>query len=120
MERRDRRRVYRTGRHAESSCAWYLRLFGYSILARGYHTPVGEIDIIARRGSTLAVIEVKARASLAAAGDAVTPRQRRRVARAAALFVAHRPDFARLFVRFDVMLVRPWRLPVHIKDAWRD
>ncbi len=120
MEGHDRRRAYQTGRHAESFCAWYLRLSGYTILARGYHTSVGEIDLVARRGSTLAMIEVKARASLTAAGEAVTPHQRRRISRAAALFVAHRPDFARFFVRFDVMLVRPWRLPVHIKDAWRD
>ncbi len=120
MTRNRRRRAYRSGRRAETMAVWYLRLLGYRILARDYRTPVGEIDIVARRGSALAVIEVKARGTLWAAGEAITPRQRRRISRAAALFISHYPALARLFVRYDVVLMRPWRPPVHIKDAWRD
>ena len=66
------------------------------------------------------MIEGKARGTRRAAAEAVTPRQRRRISRAAALFLSHYPALARLFVRYDVMLMRPWRPPVHIKDAWRD
>ena len=56
-----RRRAYRFGRFAESLCVWSLRLRGYRVLARRFAVAVGEIDIVAQRGATLAVIEVKAR-----------------------------------------------------------
>lgn len=115
-----RRKAERRGRWAESLCLWSLRLRGYRILARDYRVPVGEIDILARRGGTLAAIEVKARDDQAAAAEAVTPRQRRRITRAAAYFLSGRPSLARLTVRFDVMLVMPGRLPLHLRDAWRE
>lgn len=118
-DRQRRRRAWRKGRWAESLSAWYLRFLGYRILARGWRCSAGEIDIIARRGKALAMVEVKLRDSLAQAGDAITPHQRRRISRAAAAYLAHRPALAKLFLRFDVMAVRPWRIPVHIKDAWR-
>ena len=117
--KRKKRRAWRFGRVAEMLCAWYLRLRGYRILARGFRVPVGEIDIVARRGRTLAVIEVKARDTFATAVDALGPRQQRRIVRAAAAFLKARPGCAGLDVRFDMMLVLPWRLPVHITDAWR-
>ncbi len=115
-----RRRARRFGRLAEALCAWHLRLRGYRILARGFRVPVGEIDIVARRGRILAMVEVKARDDLGAATEAVDRRQRRRVLRAAGAFLAARPACAGLYVRFDVMAVRPWRLPLHLRDAWRE
>jgi len=115
-----RRKAERRGRWAESLCLWSLRLRGYRILARDYRVAVGEIDILARRGRTLVAIEVKARDDHASAGEAVTPRQRRRIMRAAAYFISGRPSLAALTVRFDVMLVMPRRLPLHLRDAWRE
>lgn len=115
-----RRKAERRGRWAESLCLWSLRLRGYRILARDYRVAVGEIDIVARRGGTLVAIEVKARDAHASAVEAVTPRQRRRITRAAAHFISGRPSLARLTIRFDVMLVTPRRLPVHLRDAWRE
>ena len=115
-----RRKAERRGRWAESLCLWSLRLRGYRILARDYRVGVGEIDILARRGGTLAAIEVKARAHETAAAESLTPRQRRRIMRAAAHFISGRPRLARLTVRFDVMLVMPGRLPLHLRDAWRE
>jgi len=114
-----RRSAWQRGRGAETLCTWWLRLHGWRILARGYRVPSGEIDIIARRGSTVAAIEVKTRDSMGDALDAVTPRQRRRVARAFEHFLAGRPDLAALTLRFDVMLVVPRHLPRHVADAWR-
>jgi putative endonuclease len=114
-----RLRAWRRGRWAEWLCIWHLRLRGYRVLARGYRVPVGEIDIVARRGRTVAAIEVKARPSLAEAAEAVTPRQRRRVARAFEHFLAGRAHLARLDKRFDVMLVTPRRLPRHLVNVWR-
>jgi putative endonuclease len=116
---RNRRRAERRGRWAETLSLWWLRLKGYRILARDFRTTVGEIDILARRGDTLAAIEVKARANAASAGEALQPRQRRRIERALAHFLARRPELQRLARRFDVILVTPRRLPVHLADAWR-
>ena len=114
-----RRRAWRRGRTAEALCVWHLRLRGWRVLARGYRVAIGEVDIIARRGGVIAAIEVKARASLDAASEAVSPRQRRRVARAFEHFLARQPGLAGLALRFDVMLVAPRRLPCHLPDAWR-
>ena len=115
----DRRNAERRGRLAEALCRWHLRLRGWRILANGWRCPAGEIDILARRGGTLAVIEVKLRPDLDTAAAAVLPRQRRRIARAAAAFLMTRPDLAALSPRFDVMLVALPRLPRHLPDAWR-
>ncbi|MEM7566954.1 MAG: YraN family protein, partial [Pseudomonadota bacterium] len=81
----DRRRVRaeRRGRWAEAYVAARLRLAGWRILARRVRTPFGEIDGIARRGRTLAFLEIKARADWHAAETAITPHQRQRIARAA-------------------------------------
>ena len=83
----DRQRRDATGRRAEILSAWLLRLKGYRILARRFKTPVGEIDLIAKRASTIAFIEVKARPTAAAAMESVSARQRRRITRAALVFL---------------------------------
>ena len=108
------------GRFAETRCALGLRLKGYRILARRVRSHAGEIDIVARRGKTLAFVEVKARQSLDTAIESVTPRQRARIESAARLYLAHAPHLAALELRFDVMLVVGWRWPRHIMDAWRE
>jgi putative endonuclease len=114
-----RKRALRRGRYAEWLCLWHLRLRGWRILARGWRCPSGEIDLLAQRGGVLAVIEIKLRGEIGAAASALTPRQRRRIARAAEAFLGSRPDLAGLDLRFDVMLVAPYRLPRHWPGAWR-
>lgn len=113
-----RRRAYRFGWFAETLCVWWLRLRGYTVLARRYDAGVGEIDIVARRGNTLAVIEVKARRD-SGDGDLLTRRQRARIERAAEAFVARQRRHAACDMRFDLMTVHPWRPPRHLTDAWR-
>ena len=119
MTRDGRRRAQRRGLRGETLAVWYLRLKGYRILARRLRSAVGEIDVVAARGGTVAVIEVKARPDAAAAAEAVGPRQRARIARAARLFLAARPEFAGHALRFDLVLVSPGRWPRHVRDAWR-
>lgn len=109
----------RFGRRAEAVCRLALRLGGYRVVSVRERTPLGEIDIVARRGGILAIVEVKARRDAGAATVALSERQRRRLARAAAAFLARHPELAPLSVRFDVMLVSPWRWPRHLADAWR-
>ena len=100
-----------------------LRLKGYRVLARRFAlrpgTGAGEVDLIARRGRTLAFVEVKTRADLDVAALAILPEQRRRIVRAAEAFLAGRPDLSGLEVRFDAILVAPGRLPRHLPGAWR-
>jgi Predicted endonuclease distantly related to archaeal Holliday junction resolvase len=60
---RDRHSAEKRGRGAETLAAMYLRLHGWSILERRARVPGGEVDIVARRGRTLAFVEVKARSA---------------------------------------------------------
>lgn len=115
---RQRQQARRRGQMGEMLCRWHLRLRGWRIVARGWRCPSGEIDIVARRGAVLAIVEVKSRADVGSAAGALLPRQRRRIARAATAFLATRPDLAALAPRFDVMLVAPLRPPRHLPDAW--
>jgi putative endonuclease len=118
-EKSERYRALRRGVLAERLCRWHLRLRGWRIIASDWRCPSGEIDILARRGGVLAIIEVKLRGDLASAAASVLPRQRRRIARATSAFLLMRPDLAELALRFDVMLVAPLRPPRHLPDAWR-
>jgi putative endonuclease len=117
-ERQRRRLAWRFGRLGEAMCAWRLRVFGYRIVARDLRTPVGELDLVAVRGRTLAFVEVKARAD-APASELLQAKQRRRIVRAADAFLAARPDLAAFDMRFDLMLVGRGRLPRHIRAAFR-
>jgi putative endonuclease len=114
-----RQRAQRRGRLAEWLCLWHLRLHGWRVIARDWRCPSGELDIVARRGKVLAVIEVKSRGKIDLAAEALAPRQRRRIARATEAFLLSRPDLAALDLRFDLMLVAPRRPPRHWRGAWR-
>ncbi len=96
-----------------------MRAKGYRVLARRAKTPLGEIDLIARRGAVIAFIEVKARDDLTLALQALTPVQCRRIERAAQWWLGHRRDAADADLRFDLIAVAPRRLPRHLPDAWR-
>jgi putative endonuclease len=115
-----RRKAEKRGRRSETYAVLLLLLKGYRILGRRVKTKVGEIDLIARspRGITC-FIEVKARSNDGAALESVGPRQQARIARAAALYVAKRPNLARRGIRFDVVTVAPRSLPRHRPDAFR-
>lgn len=119
MTRPDRARAERWGVRAEALAALWLRLGGWRVLERRYRVPAGEIDLIAQRRSTLAVIEVKARARFEDALDSIGAHKRRRIERAAAAFLSSHPEWSKVSPRFDVMVLSPWRLPRHLKDAWR-
>jgi putative endonuclease len=109
----------RTGRAAEIFAALALMTKGFSIIARRYKTPLGEIDLIARRGKLLIFAEVKARACLDAAAAAVSPAAWRRINNAAGAYLARHPHLARCDMRYDILAIAGWRVR-HIKDAWRD
>lgn len=113
-----RRRRYLLGHAAEGRAALWLRLKGYRILDRRYRTPRGEIDIVARRGGVVAMVEVKARATSEAALEAIGPAARRRIVEAAYMWLARHPACATDTIRFDAVLVIPGRLPRHLPDLF--
>jgi putative endonuclease len=92
---------------------------GYRIVARNLRLPQGEIDVVARRGRVLVFIEVKYRADIGLAQDAVTARQWQRIARAAAQFVVAQPALQGLRWRVDVAALAPYHLPRHRLNVWR-
>lgn len=114
-----RRKAWRLGWSAEVVCVIWLRFQGYRIIAQRQRTPVGEIDVVARRGQILAIVEVKARSDRSKALESVSKRQRKRLERAAQWLIAGRTDLASLNIRFDVMALAPWRMPAYIANAWR-
>jgi len=116
MADQSRRAREAKGRRAEQIAAWLLRLKGYRILAERYKTPVGEIDIIAKRGQVIIFCEVKHRRSQEAAYDAITPRQTQRITRAAQAYLAQHPKFLTCQQRVDALLLVPRRLPVHMHN----
>jgi len=110
--------AFRFGLSAESRAAAYLIAKGYRIVARRWRSPVGEIDIVARRRGVLVFVEVKARERLDDAAEAVIDRQQRRIIAAAQAWLAHHPDDVNSNIRFDVVLVAPKSLPRHIQGAF--
>jgi putative endonuclease len=119
---RDRRltglRARLAGRRAELICALWLMAKGYRILGFRLKTPQGEIDLLARKGPVLAVVEVKLRTTIETALEAVGERQRQRLRRAGESFAARRPALQGAAIRLDLMALAPGRMPCHIPDAW--
>ena len=113
-----KRTNHQRGLLAEAIAAWFLRAKGYRVLAVRYKTPVGEIDIVARRGRTIAFVEVKARARIADAADAIHWRNQQRVVRAAQHFLQAHPTRADLTIRFDALLLAWYRWPKHLAAAF--
>ncbi len=114
-----KREYYEKGHRAEIFAAAYLLAKGYFPLARRYKTKHGEVDLIVRRGNTLVFVEVKARPDTETGLGAVTPSSQQRIAAAAQHFRSRHPRHQNCDCRFDAVVVRPIRLPYHLKDAWR-
>ena len=113
-----RQEAERRGRKGEGFAALWLRLHGWKVVARRIKTPRGEIDLIARRGHTLAFIEVKWRATAAERDISIDDYRLRREA-AAVEAVAHRFLREGDSPRIDVLLLAPGRWPRHIVNAWQ-
>lgn len=110
-------KTYQTGLQAEALAGWFLRLKGYRIIATRMKTPVGEIDLIAKRGRTLVFVEVKARGTMAGALESVQKRQSGRIIRAAQWYLASvRGEISEM--RFDVIAIEfPFKIK-HIQSAF--
>ena len=113
-----RRQAEQAGRRAEALAAWWLRLKLWTILGRRIRTPRGEVDLVARRGRTLAFVEVKSRATTRDADLALDEYRLRRVAAAAEALIPRyqRPGDT---IRIDAIVIVPGKLPRHLVNVWR-
>lgn len=107
----------RRGRRGEAAAAWFLRLRGWRIVGERVKTPRGEIDLIARRGKTVAFVEVKMRSRAMDLATAIDAYRLRRVAAAAEILL---PRYGKNTenMQIDVILVAPWRWPHHLQNVW--
>ena len=116
--RPERVAAFGLGISAESRAAAYLVAKGFRILSRRWKSPLGELDIVARRRKLLIFVEVKARDTLEAAAESIDARAQRRIAAAAEAWLATYPQPSVTDMRFDAMLVAPGKLPRHIQGAF--
>jgi len=107
------------GRDAEARARRFLQGEGFTIVSANFRSPAGEIDIIAREGDVLCFVEVRSRAETGLVDplETITYEKRRRIERAAEVFLeglaGPRPN-----VRFDVVAVRGQRLEL-LRDAFQ-
>ena len=113
-----RRFTYLRGRGAERTALVWLMLKGYRPLATRYAASGGEIDLIMRRGGTIAFVEVKARADMEAALHAIDATKRQRFTRAAGSWLARHPWAAALTLRADAVFIAPGHWPRHLPNAF--
>ena len=114
----DRKKSYRKGRRAEQFAALALQLKGYRIISRRFKTPVGEVDLIARKHDLVLFVEVKARANQQMALDSVTTSAQRRIEAAGHWWLGQQRDAGLLNWRFDVVAIVPRRWPIHFENVW--
>jgi putative endonuclease len=119
QSKQQRRKAWRWGIDAELFAILALIIRGHRIIAKRYRTMVGEIDLIATRGMVLIFVEVKARRTISDGMNSIGPRQQQRIVRAAQWYLQRQRKFANHHIRFDAIIVAPWRWPRHVKDAWR-
>ena len=110
--------AFRSGLSAECRAAALLVSKGFRSVARRWKSPVGEIDIVARRRSLMVFVEVKARSNLDDAAESLTKQQQTHIANAAEAFIATYPDPSVTEMRFDAILVVPGKMPRHIPGAF--
>ena len=107
-----------SGRRGEFWAALFLQMQLYRIIARRVKTPVGEIDLIVRRGGITVFVEVKARSFSHQEAEALMAVNKRRIIRAAQLWLTRKPDLVDTPMRFDVIFLAPFAWPRHIVNAF--
>jgi len=95
------------GLAAEERACRHLERQGFTVLARNYRVPGGEIDIVARRDGLLVFVEVRSRegASFGSPEETVGPRKRLRIAAAARRYLSGAPPGSWEEARFDVIAI---------------
>jgi putative endonuclease len=115
----ERRFAEGAGRRGEFWAELFLRAQLYRVIARRVKTPVGEIDLIVSRGGVTVFVEVKARSFSHQEAEALAAVNRRRIERAAQMWLMRRPELAAGTLRFDVIFLAPFAWPRHIVNAFQ-
>ena len=113
-----RRATFTRGHLAEAVALLLLLAKGYRLLARRFSAAGGEVDLIVRRGDTIAFVEVKARGLMDNALSAIGATKRRRFSRAARAWLARHPEAVGKIWRADAVFVAPWSMPRHVEAAF--
>jgi len=126
MSSESRHPPHRLGARGERLATHRLQASGWRVLARNYRLGRREVDLIVRRGDTLAFVEVKTRAGpgFGPPEASVTWRKRAEIEMVARDYLMRNHARASLDVRFDVVAIEVGvRGEVeryeHIEDAWR-
>jgi len=106
-------RSHRSGHAAEWFAAALLMTRGYQVIGFRLKVAGVEVDILARKGRTLAVVEVKRRHTMEAALAALTPAQYDRLLAAGRAVLRQRPSLAGHVLRIDTVALAPGRFPRH-------
>ena len=90
---------------SESRARRHYRLRGYRILGANVWMAGYELDLVVRRGRSLAFVEVKSKSGtgFGSPGEMVTPEKQRRIRQAAQAWLAKNPEHAGCAIRFDVV-----------------
>ncbi len=118
LRSRRARRSGLTGRRGELLAVLWLAAKGYWPLSRRFGGKGGEIDLIVKRGRTIAFVEVKARGVLDDALVAITPRKRRLVELRIRHWLSRNPWALDHDLRADAVFLAPWRRPRHVPGAF--
>jgi putative endonuclease len=119
VRRRKGTRAYAFGARAEDAACAALVREGWAVLVRRMRTEAGELDVVAEKDGVLAIVEVKARPTLADAAAALSPRQQARLLAAAEIALAAHPAWGANGVRFDLLVVDATGAVRRISDAFR-
>ncbi len=113
-----KKKSYLKGWWSEIWVALILWCQGYKILVRRFRCPVGEIDLIVRRGDQLVAVEVKNRSTLKSALESISVRQQRRIHQALQWYTARHVCSVTSY-RFDVVVLYQGLRWYHLKNAWQ-
>jgi putative endonuclease len=119
LRQRKGSRAHALGMRAEEAACIALVRDGWAVLARRMRTEAGELDVVAEKDGVLAIVEVKARPTLAGAAAALSQRQQTRLLAAAEIALAAHPEWGGRGVRFDLLVVDRTGAVRRIGDAFR-
>jgi len=111
------------GKDGETLAEKYLKNIGMKIIAKNYHTSLGEIDLVAIDKKEIVFIEVKTRTkSIENAKSSISYKKQQKIKMSANIFLTKHENLQDMFTRFDVILILANKNNYyikHIKDAFR-
>jgi putative endonuclease len=109
---------YYFGLFSEIIAIIFLKLKFYKILRRRYRNKLGEIDIIAKKNDFLIAIEVKARKNILLIDEVLSNKQMNRIKRSMNIFYSNKKYYGKLSIRYDLIIIQPYKFPIHLKNFW--